>query len=273
LVYHEKTKRLFAQTANDSYEYDFSNEKWAEIPAAPELTGERMLSINDGPRAGLLTVSEGGIFYYPLTPEIRIAPPSFEWTPEKIFLFRELIAREPSFREFQEAVIRYNDLGDGKIRRWQIASRLRALLPSISFGKDFTSKRTIDVQKTSTYSPIDYITGPDDTTAGWDLRVSWSPSDLIYNTAQTSIDSRSKIDAEFRKNLLAEVVRVYYERRRTQMEIISSSELSEPEYLERLVRLDELTSRLDTFSGGYFSARLESIYRKNPELNGLWIKA
>ncbi len=75
---------------------------------------------------------------------------------------------------------------------------------------------------------------------------------------------------ELRNDLVSEATRVYYERRRLQMEIILSPAATESDHLEKLLRMDELTSLLDGMTDGFFTSRLEEMYDAKPELKGLW---
>jgi len=51
-----------------------------------------------------------------------------------------------------------------------------------------------------------------------DVGASWHLSDFIWSSNQTSIDSREKLMVELRNDLAAEANRIYFERRRLQME-------------------------------------------------------
>lgn len=191
-------------------------------------------------------------------------------SPDRIELFRKLIILEPSVREIQKRAIRYNDLGNGKIKRWQSSSRLRALIPRLAFGKNLSTNNNIDLDRGGTNNPDVFIEGPNEVDRGWDLDLTWELGDLLFSTAQTSIDSRTKLLVELRESLLSQVTRIYFERRRTQMEIVfSPSGKTQQEYFDLLLRLDELTAQIDALTDGFLSRELEKIYEEEPELKGL----
>ena len=75
---------------------------------------------------------------------------------------------------------------------------------------------------------------------------------------------------ELRNDLLSEATRIYYERRRLQIDLVFMPPVSEQEHLENLLRVDELTALLDGMTNGFFSKRLERIYEERPALNRLW---
>ena len=75
---------------------------------------------------------------------------------------------------------------------------------------------------------------------------------------------------ELRNDLLAEATRIYYERRRLQLEIVFAPAAAERDHFERLIRMDELTSLLDGMTNGFMNERLEKLYEEHGELKVLW---
>ena len=80
---------------------------------------------------------------------------------------------------------------------------------------------------------------------------------LIWNTDQTSIDTRSKLMVELRDDIMNEVTRTYFERRRIQIELLSSPPQDLKLSLEKELRLQELTADIDALTGGYFSKHIK----------------
>ena len=231
------------------------------------------LTLINGPEhETLAAVTPAGFFTYPVLPDhvTAAAAPAISPSPEKIELFHRLVRLEPNAREVMNAVVRYADVKNSKIQRWQASSRMAALLPTFSFGRDFSRGNSIDIDRRGTNAPDFYITGPDDISKKWDMGVSWDLGDFIWSSNQTSIDSREKLMVELRNDILAESTRIYYERRRTQMESLFSPPENEQDHLENMLRIDELTSLLDGMSGGYFSKRMGIVYSQHPELERLW---
>lgn len=190
--------------------------------------------------------------------------------PSKARLFHELIRLEPTAREIQKEVIRYNGMGNGKIARWHIESRLKALLPNLSFGRDYSRSNNIDLDRASTKVSDTYIIGPDEIDWDWSLDLRWDLADLIWSTAQTSIDSRKLLLVGLRSDMLREANRLYYERRHIQIDIVFSPPKSEQEHFKKLNRMDELSSQLDGMTGGKLSRRITEIYAAHPTLEALW---
>ncbi|MDP3920081.1 MAG: hypothetical protein Q8R76_04650 [Candidatus Omnitrophota bacterium] len=188
-------------------------------------------------------------------------------------LFAYLLELEPSAREVQQAVIHYADVGNAKIHRWHQQSRLRALMPSVKFGRDHSRSNVVDLDRGSTSDSDVYISGPDEVEEQWDFAVEWDLSNLLFSSSQTYIDSRQRSMVQLRKQLLAEATQLYYERRRTQVLVLGFAAQSEKDPWSMRVRLDELTSLLDAMTGGFLSARLDELYLLYPEFSRLWLGA
>lgn len=181
---------------------------------------------------------------------------------------------EPSIQDVQRLAVDYAEVHPNKIRQWRAQAKKRAWLPSFSVGldSDHNLTRADSVWGTYTGGGQTYI-GPDDKTIynnlGWDVSLSWDLGDLVWNPDQTSIDSRSKLMVELRQDILDQITRLYFERRRLQLEMTAETEaqvgaLQEiPDgtalamNMERQMRIDELTALIDAFTGGEFSRRID----------------
>lgn len=160
---------------------------------------------------------------------------------------RELVYQEPSIGEIQQAALRYNEVHPEKILKWRNALRFRALFPEVN----------LDYDKTITYDSgsDQYYIGPRD----WGISFSWDIADLVWDTHQDDIDTRSRLNTQLRLDILDEINRVYFERLRLKREMKTVS-LSKEEQFEKELRLKELTAILDGYTGGYFSKRTEELH-------------
>ena len=265
LAYSEKKGLLYAATSRGVYADDSRTQKWTGLFEG--LARNRAQSIAVLNEEKLLAITGEGFVQYPLgpfTPEAGPAREIYQPPQETLALFKELLASEPSARETHKHVIQYANVTNGKIKRWHAESRLAGFLPTFSFGKNLDRNTSV-----STYSGK-FITGPEDVSKGWDAGVDWDLGNVIYSSDQTSIDSREKLMVELRNDLMSEATRIYYERRRLQIDLVFMPPVSEQEHLENLLRVDELTALLDGMTNGFFSKRLERIYEERPVLNRLW---
>ncbi|MDP2981124.1 MAG: hypothetical protein Q8N67_03560 [Candidatus Omnitrophota bacterium] len=165
----------------------------------------------------------------------------------------ESFNNEPGIREVQNAAIEYAEVNPGKIKEWRDSAAKKALLPNVSVGLD---------RYITDYWHWDSGTNPDTLQKGkdvvsWDITMSWNMGELIWNNDQTSIDTRSKLMVELRGDIMNEVTRTYFERRRLQIDLAASPIQDLKLSLEKELRLQELTADIDALTGGYFSRKLK----------------
>ncbi len=265
LAYSGKKGCLYAATRRGVYAYDARAQKWSGLFAGLAKNRAQSLAVLNEEK--LIAITAEGFVQFSLetfTPEAGPTLAFYQPPEETLALFKELLTLEPSPREVHKRVIQYANVTNGKIKCWHAESRLAGFLPSFSFAKNLGRNASI-----STYSGK-YITGPEDVSKGWDAGVDWDLGNTIYSSDQTSIDSREKMMVELRNDLLSEATRIYYERRRLQIDLVYTPPASEQEHLENLLRLDELTALLDGMTDGFFSKRLERIYEEHVEFGKLW---
>ncbi|HXV28357.1 MAG TPA: hypothetical protein VD913_05255, partial [bacterium] len=270
LVYAARARKLIAGTSKGIYAFDLQTQRWEELFQGLAQARTFGIALPETDNETLVALTQDGFMRYPLIPEEWQTPSTWIPSPETIALLSELVRLEPSARDVHKAVVRYGNLSNWKIKRWHAASRFSALIPSVSFGRDFSNSSNIDLDRGGTLDPDVYILGPENQSRGWDMDVRWDLGAFLWSSSQTSIDSREKLMVELRNDFLADATRVYYERRRLQTEIAFSSADSGQERFEKLIRLDELTSLLDAMTNGYFSERLAKVYGDHPELKKLW---
>jgi hypothetical protein len=61
---------------------------------------------------------------------------------------------------------------------------------------------------------------------------------------------------QLRDDVLNEVTRIYFERRRLQVEMLLSPPERVEDKIEKELRLQELTASIDALTGGFFSEKL-----------------
>ncbi len=204
----------------------------------------------------LLAATPQGV-YKMVHPELKIDVMPHEMTgPDP----RDILKRfdsEPTIADIQNAAIRYAEVHPDKIENWRRAASKRAILPTLSVGADLSQDRNVDVDRGGTGDPDRFIMGPDERSLDWSVGVSWNLGDLIWNDDQTSIDTRSRLMVELRDDVLNDVTHLYYERRRLEIEMALSPTADISLRVEKELKLQELTARIDALTGGYLSRRLE----------------
>lgn len=147
---------------------------------------------------------------------------------------------EPTIAEIHSAAIKYAEVIDPqRIENLRKGARLKALVPDVS----------LDYDHTINFSSANYYVGPQD----WSLGFSWDLADLIWSDQQRLIDSQVRLMVELREDILAELTRLYFERRRLQAELLISPPQEPQTMIEKELRLEELTASIDALTGGYLS--------------------
>lgn len=169
-------------------------------------------------------------------------------------------AHEPGIGEVLQAAIEYADVHPDKINKWKKAVLYRAWLPELDFdygkGRDWESDR---YYYSGEYVDDDITRGRDE---GWSVSMSWELGKLIWSDDQTSeIDKRSEAMVELRDDILNEVTRLYFERRRLQAAMMVSPGAGIQEKINNELRLRELTAGIDALTGSFLSKRLAAGFK------------
>jgi len=172
------------------------------------------------------------------------------------------LAHEPGICDVQQAAIRYAEVRPQKIHRWRTAAAWRAWVPRFTLTLNRNTDRTIS--SAASGGKTTFAVGPDDRSLSVNYGFTWDLANLVWNPDQTSIDARSRLMVQLRNDILDEVTRLYFERRRLQVEY-AMIPVKEPSLrAERSLRIEELTAQLDALTGGYFSKKvLESGVRES----------
>ena len=238
-----KNGSLYAATKNGVFEFLPHLNRWRHIYQGITTNNVRSLAL-DGEGKQLFAATDRGIF------KIINIKEEVEVDRDNKIDFEEILKRlslsEPSIAQVQEAALRYAEVvHPERIKTLRRNARLKALLPDIS----------VDYDKTINYdSGSDrYYIGPRD----WGLSLSWDVGELIFSEQIRLIDSNARLQVQLRDDILDEVTRLYYERRRLQVELILNPPQTPEEKLSKRLRLEELTANIDGLTGGYLSRQLK----------------
>ncbi|MCD4781008.1 MAG: hypothetical protein K8S27_10740 [Candidatus Omnitrophica bacterium] len=209
--------------------------------------------------------TDNGVYVSPLK---EIFPDFFQhgFRDKQIFhnqFLQDQWSQEPSISTVQHWAIRYADVHPDKIQEWKKKALRQAWLPNLSIGVDVDKNRTMSDSIWGSYSGGgQHYLGPDDKTfynnLGFGLNVSWDLGDVVWSTDLTTIDSRAKINVELREDILNQVTRLYFERRRVQLELLKEDVYEFYGEDDKELRLAEITALLDAYTGGQFTQALKS---------------
>jgi len=161
----------------------------------------------------------------------------------------------PTISAVQAAAIEYADADIRKIRQWRKEAQHKALLPviDIAFNKDASD--LWHWEGGSTTKENDDILHKGKNVYEWDVCMKWDLADLVWNDAQTSIDTRSRLLVQLRSDVIDEVTKLYFEYVRVRMEMDSLTLMDKNKLAQKAVRLKEIAAQLDGLTGNFFTRR------------------
>ena len=262
----DKNRHIYAATDRGVFRYSEASDIWQELYKGLISADAYYLALSPGHEAGSKTIwaaTDKGVF----KASIPVQSPDSITVPVKSAAAHDhlremdvlsLFSHEPTIEEVMDAAMRYAEVEPEKIAHWREAAARRAWLPDLRFAydknNDWQSSSYFYSTSSEKYKDNDITSGRDD---GWSVSVTWELGELIWNNDQTSIDSRSKLMVQLRDDVLNEVTRLYFERRRLQVGTLLSPPEGRADAIERELRLQELTADLDALTGSYFSRKMK----------------
>ncbi|MDD5428149.1 MAG: hypothetical protein PHI58_02805 [Candidatus Omnitrophica bacterium] len=243
------SEKMYCATTKGVYEFDDKAGGWKELykglDRALSVTG---LIFHSEREKYLWAVTENGLYKIEAG---RYSGDGYIDVERNLKALKIMFEGEPALRELQKAAIKFCDVSPDKISNWHRDSRLKALVPKVSvgMGNDRSSNTEIYTSATRDYA----VQGPEDYSNNLDFSVSWDLGNLIWTNDQTSIDVRSRLNTQLRNDILDDLRRVYYERKRLQFDLITAPPKDMRSRFERELRIQELTQALDDLTGNYMS--------------------
>ncbi len=240
----DEENSLYAASQNGVFRFSPSLNRWREIYQGMTARDVRSLAFSKDGRQ-LFAATDKGVFKT-INPEK--AQMEQEAKPDLEQRLKELCLNEPTIQQVQQAALQYAEvIHPESIKALRRDAKLKALLPDFS----------VDYDKTINYdSGADrYYVGPYD----WGFSLSWDIGDLVFNEQVRLINSNARLLVQLRDDILNEVTRLYYERRKLQTALIFTPPQTLKDKLTQTLRLEELTANIDALTGNYFSQRLKNI--------------
>ncbi len=181
----------------------------------------------------------------------------------------ETFQAEPSIAETQRAAERYMAIpSNDEFRRYRTQARLRNLLPSISGDGDWTKQRygsygitnpNPGASFSNTSGNLTYNNNDDVRTGyrtrGFGFDSQWNLNKLIYDDEITDILSEQRRFIPIKSDIIDQVHRAYYDRRNKISVSILKPPKKESERVLIEMEIEELTAKLDSLTGGWFSSQ------------------
>jgi len=173
---------------------------------------------------------------------------------------RRLLKRfkhEPTIRQVHKAALRNALVTQGRIQSLFTRARVSGWLPEVRARYNYN---TDDDRSTSFPTPSSPILTVQSTDLDHRLefRLTWNLDRLVFNKNEMSVYKELKKLMELRTDILKEITKLYFERRRLQVNLIINPPKGILAMVRQKLRLQELTADLDALSGGYFSRKLKA---------------
>lgn len=244
-----RADKIYCSTTKSIFEFSKEKTRWVELYKGIDRQADVSKIIFDGTdEKSIWALTDKGLYKLEIG---RYVSDQYIDVERNLKSMKIIFSNEPTFRELRQAALKFNEVDPDKIKRWRTEARAKALLPKVSLGvnKDRSSKSEIYTSATKDYVAV----GPDDISNGLDVSVSWELGDLIWSDSQTSIDVRSRLTTELRNDILDDLRRVYFERRRLQFEFMAAPPKDSTLRFEKEMRIQELTQAIDDLTGNYLS--------------------
>jgi hypothetical protein len=155
-------------------------------------------------------------------------------------------AGEPGVAELQRAAVRLAGLEPERSQSWTRRARVAAVLPVVRAR----AGRGVGVAVTRGLDGLDRLTTADSDSWRFELEASWSLDRLIFNPEEARVGHEVQRVAARREQLLTEIARLYYARRRLQAAERLDPDARPEAALDRALAIEELTATLDGLTGG-----------------------
>ncbi len=160
------------------------------------------------------------------------------------------IAGEPTVESLTVAAVREAELSPERMRSWMRRVRLAPLLPQVSVRLD----RGVQYDESWDDGPTGEKRSVDtDDDTGWRVQATWDLGRLLFEPNEIGVAREGMNLVELRHEVLREIVRLYFERRRLQVEAVLEPDAPAERAVAREARIREIESAIDAMTGGAMS--------------------
>jgi hypothetical protein len=170
---------------------------------------------------------------------------------------------EPDVLKVQAMAMTYTKTNPGLVDGWMKASKAAYALPAVTLtydkdSDDYTTWNYLDLNGDGTVdgSENEFNTARAADDDGFGVRLAWRLDKLIMSSERIRVINEAQDIVKLRDKVLDEVTRVYFDRRRLQVDQLLSPAGGLREQIKNELRLQELTASIDALTGGGFSAAL-----------------
>lgn len=174
-------------------------------------------------------------------------------------------ASEPSVQQVQGWANDYANTSPDQVRRWLAQSVTFATLPEVTLDYELQNDwdQGFEYQDENGADPVPGVRpipvamdADEGQMQQYQVRLRWELDKLVMSSERIRVINEAQDIVKLRDKLLSEVTRLYFERRRLQVERLLSPKIDLMARVKDELRLMELTANLDAMTGGGFSAAL-----------------
>lgn len=164
----------------------------------------------------------------------------------------ERFSGEPRVEVLQRAAAREAELQPEHVRSWLARVRKAALLPSLRVQ---VGRGVGGLEVTHGLDGVDRFSTVDTDAWRFDVQATWTLDRLVFDPSELRLSREAQRVATRREQLSAEVARLYFVRRRLQVDTLLDPGAGREVALDRALAIDEVTAILDGLTGGRLSGQ------------------
>jgi hypothetical protein len=168
-------------------------------------------------------------------------------------------ASEPDVQSVQAMALAYTKTNPELVEGWLRASKQAYMLPKVNLQYEKENDQGLDYEYTLDVDGdlIAQLDGQDaDNDDKFVVKLEWRLDKLVMSSEQIRVINESQDIVKLRDKVLDEVTRLYFDRRRLQVDLLLDPGTALKQQIENELRLQELSANLDAITGGAFSASL-----------------
>lgn len=182
--------------------------------------------------------------------DARAADREFRNADEVLAQFKN----EPSVSDVQAMVLEYSKTDNHYVEAWLAASKSAAALPELQVSYGYDNGWGDDFEYVAGESTPDSANV--DIKHSVDVRAKWKLDELVMSSERIRVISETQDVVKLRDKVLDEVTRLYFDRRRLQVDMLIGGGGDLKAQLKNQLHLEELTAQLDAYTGGRYTAAL-----------------
>lgn len=248
---------------NSSTAFELANNTSIDINTAEQIVSyrEKHGQISNIESLRVLSLSEGTLDSLRQETEIDLSLTIHKETGH--YSVEEVLAQfsnEPDIRRVHDMTMDYSRTNPDLVKSWLSSARRAYALPKINlqYEKELDQSQRYDYVTLDEGSPteeLDYAQLEDDDKVV--VKLEWRLDKIVMSSEQIRVINEAQDVVKMREKLLDEVTRLYFDRRRLQVELQLNPSSDLREQIETQLRLQEMTANLDALTGGAFSASIQ----------------